>query len=169
MTTASDILRAIDLGEDADWEFKSAKGGVPASLWDTYSAMANTNGGVIVLGVEEKRGAFRVVGLDDASRARKIVWDCANDRGRVSANMLTERDVAVLELEGMEVVVVRVPRAARRQRPVYAGQNPVKGTYRRNFEGDYRWGIDRRIEQVPFRPGPDLSRKQHYKNSLGNR
>src|ERR1035438_5387732 len=30
-----------------------------------------------------------------------------------------------------------VPRANRRQRPVYVGQNPINGTYRRNYEGDY--------------------------------
>jgi len=32
---------------------------------------------------------------------------------------------------------MEIPRANRRQRPVYVGQNPIKGTYRRNFEGDY--------------------------------
>jgi hypothetical protein len=34
--------------------------------------------------------------------------------------------------------VIQVPRASRRQRPVYVGQNPLDGTYRRNYEGDYK-------------------------------
>ena len=32
--TERDILTALDLGEAKDWEFKSAKGGMPGSLWD---------------------------------------------------------------------------------------------------------------------------------------
>lgn len=130
-----DLLNAIDIGESSDLEFKSARGGVPGSLWETYSAMANTDGGVIFLGVEDS--PTHISGLNHPDKTRKALWDNLNNRGKVSINLLTDADVQVVSIEEKSILVLKVPRAERRQRPVFVGQNPLTGTYRRNYEGDY--------------------------------
>ena len=130
----SGLFKALALGEEKELEWKSARGGVPANMWETYSAMANTDGGCVVLGVESDGS---ISGLPQPSRAKKAVWDALNDRGKVSVNLLSNEDVQTVPVGDKLVLVVRVPRADRRRRPVYVGQNPLTGTYRRNYEGDY--------------------------------
>ena len=51
--------------ESDDLEFKSASGGFPGTFWDTYSAFANSEGGMIVLGVAEKKDKFHIDGLSE--------------------------------------------------------------------------------------------------------
>lgn len=124
-------------------EVKSAKGGLPNSLWESYSAFANSDGGVIVLGVNEKKdGRLIIEGLEDPHKALKDFWNIVNNRQKVSSNILTDSMVTLESLEGKDVIVIRVPRAERTSRPVYIGADPRIGTYRRNFEGDYHCSLE---------------------------
>lgn len=135
--------RAQELAEGSDLEVKAAlgrdgRGELPRSFWETYSAMANTDGGVVLLGIAEAaRGVFQVVGLKDAAKVQKALWDGANSRDQVSVNLLKPDSVQVVEMEGRVVLRVHIPRARRNQRPVHVGRNPMAGTYQRSYEGDY--------------------------------
>ena len=68
----NEIKEILLNGENVTLECKRAKSDVPKSLWETYSAFANTVGGVILLGIEENRkesdikNRFQIIGVDDA-------------------------------------------------------------------------------------------------------
>ena len=137
MLTQKDIKRMIDDWETEVVEFKRAKGGVPASFWESYSAFANTDGGVIVLGVAEDGNKHTVVGVTNADKLVAEIWNNANNPQRVSANVLFNRQVYKVGYKGKTLVVVEVPRAERTERPVHVGRDVFRGTFRRNGEGDY--------------------------------
>ena len=142
MTNLS-IIDIEELAEGCDVEAKKAsgrdgKGELPKSFFESYSAMANTYGGDIFLGIEEKpKGKFNIIGIAVPDRILKTLWDGLNNRQQISINLLTDKMVQVIEVQGKQVIRITVPRAKRPQRPVYVGQNPLTGTYRRNYEGDY--------------------------------
>lgn len=50
--------------------------------------------------------------------------------------------VSIEQVDGKEILVVRVPRAERAARPVYVGMDPKSGTFRRNHEGDYHCSLE---------------------------
>ena len=124
--------------ESSELEFKSSKGGFPGSFWETYSSFANTQGGYIVLGVKQTDDGFRVDGLDKAAieQRKKALWDGLNNRQKVSVNILTEKDVHEFETNDGYLLLIEVPKADFRNRPVYIN-NDSANTYKRNHEGDY--------------------------------
>lgn len=128
--------------ESAEVEFKSARGGFPRNLWETYSAFANTQGGVIVLGVKEHDGRFSLDGLtlEQVCKYKKEFWDNVNNKSHCSANILCDADVQEGEYNGSYVLVFNVPRAPRNRIPVYLHNNP-DNTFKRNHEGDYRCDV----------------------------
>jgi predicted HTH transcriptional regulator len=89
-------------------EYKSAKDGFPNSFWETYSAFGNTNGGVIVLGVKEKKNQILVEGLEDATvdKYKKEFWNAANNRQKVQEIMPVEPITLCLPMVMQEHTVV---------------------------------------------------------------
>lgn len=72
-----DIYSILDKGERVTLECKKAENSIPKSFWETYSAFANTNGGVILLGVSEhlaekdKTKRYEITGVNDADKICK--------------------------------------------------------------------------------------------------
>lgn len=132
------ILDALRLGEAQEIEFKAAESHLPRSLWETISAFANTEGGTIVLGVTEQNGTFNIEGVRKPEALLKTFWDNHNNPQKLNHPVCGTEDVVIAAVGTHRVVCIRVPRVHRQQRPVFINGNPLIGTYKRNFEGDYR-------------------------------
>ncbi len=120
-------------------EAKKALGGLPESIWETYSAFANTLGGVILLGVEEyKDKSFHVLDLPDPEGMIEKFKKILNDKHKVSTNILSDRDISIEKYKGKRFIAINIPKADRFDKPVYIDGNITSGTYRRGGEGDYK-------------------------------
>ena len=137
------IEQILSQGERVTLECKKAQCSVPSSLWDTYSAFANTYGGTILLGVVEnlkekdKSKCFEFVGVEDADKIRKDLWNTLNSKEKVNVNILRDEDVQIMDVDGKNILSINVPRAESNIRPVYINNNMSRGTFKRNHEGDY--------------------------------
>lgn len=141
MFPVSELLDLKTLSESVELEFKLAqgadgKGKLPEDFWRTYSAMANTRGGVVVLGVKEKKGSFSVEGISDVATVKKQLFDIANNKKKVNVNLLTDQSVQVVQLDNKSAIVIEIPAARREQKPVYLNNQPMTETYTRLHEGD---------------------------------
>lgn len=120
-------------------EAKQALGGLPESIWETYSAFANAEGGIILLGVEELEDkTLHALNLLDPQWIIDDFYTILNDPAQVSVNILTEDDVQIHTIEEKQIIAITVPKADPRCRPVYVGGDVIRGSYRRSGEGDYR-------------------------------
>ena len=120
-------------------EAKQALGGLPESIWETYSAFANADGGIILLGVEELPDkSLHALDLLDPQWLIEDFWTILNDPKRVSVNILTEENVQIHEVDGKCIIAITVPKAQPCDRPVYIENDLHRGSYRRSGEGDYR-------------------------------
>ncbi|MCR5610089.1 MAG: putative DNA binding domain-containing protein [Lachnospiraceae bacterium] len=124
--------------EDNCREVKKAEGGLPLALWETYSSFANSNGGVIILGVGERSdGSWYTTGLKNASKLKKNFWNTIHDTKKVSINLLSDNNVKTYNFNGDTILVITVPPAKREQKPVYINNDLFGGSYRRDWDGDY--------------------------------
>ena len=109
----NDYLESLLVQNECDdLEFKSAAGGFPGNFWDTYSAFANSEGGTIVLGVQEKKGKFFLDNLteEQVEKYRKDFWNNVNNRSTISVNLMHADDLVLGNYKGSAVKGIDVLR-----------------------------------------------------------
>ena len=128
------------------WEFEAklaggrdGRGQVPDSFWETYSAFANTDGGTVLLGARERDdGSLEIAGITDIERVETDLWNALGNPQKASTNVLGRDDVRREVVDGANVLLVTVPRAPRKARPVFINGDVWGGTYLRVHDGDRR-------------------------------
>lgn len=139
--TEKEIRDRLAIGEHIRLECKKAGSSeLPKSIWETYSAFANTMGGIILLGVEEHKSGSSVKysfsGVDAPAKMLSDFWNIINS-DKVSHNTLLDKNVGVVDIDGKRIIYIDVPQANWRIKPIYINGNIYKGSYKRNHEGDY--------------------------------
>lgn len=85
-------------------EVKLASGGLPSSIRETYSAFANTDGGLILLGVRERADhSLEAVGVENPEALIKTFWDTVNNRAKVSLSILMNKHVYIRNIENKKL------------------------------------------------------------------
>ena len=138
MAEIFDLKKFDSYRENNCLEVKKAEKGLPDAIWETYSSFANSNGGIIVLGVGERNdGSWYTTGLKNADKLKKNFWNTIHNSKKVSINLLSDKNVNSYEINGDVILVIQVPRAKRDQKPVFINNDLFGGSYRRDWEGDY--------------------------------
>ncbi|MCL1905186.1 MAG: putative DNA binding domain-containing protein [Methanomassiliicoccaceae archaeon] len=140
----------IPLRESSFIEAKAAEKGLPGSIWETYSAFCNTQGGTIILGASEDpvTKELTYTGVKNTDHMIKVFWDTINNPRKVNYVALNNDDVRVENVDGKDIVVIEIPRVERWNRPVFINNNLNSGTFRRNFEGDYHCTLPEIAEMI---------------------
>lgn len=141
-------------------EVKAARTGCPERLYDTFSAFANqTEGGVILFGVDETQG-FRKVGVYDAQALQKRLMEVGEEMTPAIRPQLT-----VFEEGEMRFVTAEIPPVGPEDRPCFkTAKGRLKGAYVRVGDADkpmteyevYRYEAYRRQLREDVRPVPGV-------------
>lgn len=129
----------LDNYESRYIELKAAKGGVPKSIWETYSSFANTDGGIIFLGIDDN-GV--VVGVQDPVSMKQDIINTVNNDQKISYNVLqSDNDIEIIVKDNKSILKITVREAPYSKKPVYLNNN-ISNSYLRHGEGDYKAKIN---------------------------
>lgn len=129
----AEIIQGLrSLGTDhADVEAKASHQELPKRIWETISAFANTSGGVIILGLDEK-SRFSACGVIDAKKAQQ---DLASLCDQMQPEIRAQ--IRLHSFEGKTLVVAEVPEIPLNMKPCfYKGAGQINGAFTRVGDGD---------------------------------
>ena len=96
--------------------------------------------GIIILGIKENKenDICTIEGVEKLNNILKDFWNTINNKEKVSCNILNDDNINILEIENKKLIIIKVPKSNRRNKPIYINNNPIVGTYKRFHEGDFK-------------------------------
>lgn len=134
------VTRLREAGRDDDRvEVKSFAGGLGKSIWDSVSAFANTEGGLLLLGLDEEAGFAPARGFD----ARRVVDQFVTGVGDGGQPALLENvpayRIAHGFVDGGEVLLITISENPPGQKPCFVRAKGIaSGAFKRRSDKDIR-------------------------------
>lgn len=112
-------------------EVKAAAGGLPKSIVETVSAFSNTDGGLIILGLDEDAG-FSALAVDSGKLAADLASACADQ-----LEPPIRPEIEIVEIDGRPIVAAIVDELSPTQKPCFVKTRGIeRGSFVRTFDGD---------------------------------
>lgn len=112
-------------------EAKAAVGGLPKTIVETISAFANTDGGMIILGVDEEAG-FSVLDVNAGKLAADLGAACADQ-----LDPPIRAEIDVVEIDNGMVVAAWIDELPAERKPCFVTSRGIeRGSFVRTFDGD---------------------------------
>ncbi|HAV90644.1 MAG TPA: hypothetical protein DCW44_05175 [Eubacterium sp.] len=109
----------LEAKEKSIVELKKAQE-LPRTFWETYSSFSNTDGGVVILGVEEAEPLNKIVGVANVKKTLTTLWDTLSNSNKVSYKNIENEDVGVFEIEpGKMIIIINIKEAPDSVKPVF--------------------------------------------------
>ena len=124
--TKDELIARLGKYEWNDVEFKKAQRGVPESAYETVSAFANSGGGRLVFGIQEKDGEYDVAGVLDVDKVQNDFLSALRAENKVNHDIQVESEL--LEIDGKAILIFTISEAPRQNKPLY-----LNGDIRRSF------------------------------------
>ncbi|NHL96806.1 RNA-binding domain-containing protein [Lactobacillus helveticus] len=118
--------------ESLHLEFKKASWKLPKSIWETISSFSNTDGGLIVLGVDEPiPHHYKIVGVDQPDDVIKELFNDNSNSTVINKPVIQNSDVKITTFKGKRLIQIKIFPAQFSDKPINA-----KGkTYMRTDDG----------------------------------
>lgn len=121
-------------------EVKSAAKGVGKSVWETVSAFANTNGGTLILGLDETADFTPAIGFDPDRVSNQFISGIGGaDSAAARLTNPPEYEIQRAVIEDAPLLLIEISPNQPGNRPCFVTARGVQnGSYKRIDDGDHR-------------------------------